>query len=43
LSGLWLLRVAWLLRGTHSVQAFLTIRKREEFFFQAKVLLTGVR
>jgi hypothetical protein len=25
------------------VQAFFTIRKREEFFFQAKVLLTGFR
>jgi hypothetical protein len=26
-----------------SVQAFFTIRKCEEFFFQAKVLLTGFR
>jgi hypothetical protein len=30
----WRLRMASLLRGTHSVQAFVTVRKREELFFQ---------
>jgi len=34
-------RIACLLRSTHPVQAFFIIRKREEFFFQAKVLFTG--
>ena len=29
--------------GTHHVQAFFTIRTREEFFFHAKVFLTGFR
>jgi hypothetical protein len=29
--------------GTHPVQAFFTIRTREEFFFHAKVFLTGFR
>jgi hypothetical protein len=52
LSGAWS-RIKWLLLkhrqlvaregGTHPMQAFFIIRKREQFLFQAKVFFSGVR
>jgi hypothetical protein len=37
------LRIARMLRGTRRLQAFLTVRKRPEFSFQAQVLFAGIR
>jgi hypothetical protein len=37
------LRVARMLQRTHSLRAFLAVRKGEEFFFQTQVLFAGLR